>query len=261
MDDLLTHVFWFRRLPTEGPSPVDESGEFLQVFADFLENDDALRKEKKLRPFVHMMRRWATIQAKHTEVRGTTTIRLQMRVDETRKILEEMAPGESLPLYIPGCNAAIIITMKEDDRAVVSGFTVHPSNRTIMSTMGDLVAVYPEVSINVADKKALLLQTELLDTIKELCFNEFEEIMPKSKKKGDVNETRDVVSSRYVMQWLLSVLCDYESSTSDHEPTQKKIRNSIEWNNALLPFRRSGLWFTMKVALQTTCVEVWKGQG
>ncbi|CAF4707200.1 unnamed protein product, partial [Rotaria sp. Silwood2] len=73
------------------------------------------------------------------------------------------------------------------------------------------------------------------------------------KASRQFNEIRNVPESHYVCQWWIQqfqgIVIENNANTSIQ--FKKKHRDQIRWNNALLPFRRSGLWMTIKVVLHT----------
>ncbi|CAF4885953.1 unnamed protein product, partial [Rotaria sp. Silwood2] len=72
--------------------------------------------------------------------------------------------------------------------------------------------------------------------------------------KGSVqcDEIRDVPKSHYVCQWWIQKFQDIkiENNSNDSIQFKKKHRDHIRWKKAKIPFRRSGLWLTMKVVFQ-----------
>lgn len=66
-------------------------------------------------------------------------------------------------------------------------------------------------------------------------------------------EIRNVADPMYVSKWLLAFLTNKESedvSGQDFPKVVKKIRDDVIFKGGNLPFRRSGLWMAMKVALR-----------
>ncbi|CAF0995068.1 unnamed protein product [Adineta steineri] len=83
-------------------------------------------------------------------------------------------------------------------------------------------------------------------------FNNIE--YSKSYKAGQqVNETRDVAESHYVCQWWIQQFQGIEIENNSHTSIQfkKKHRDQIRLNEGELPFRRSGLWMTIKFVFHT----------
>ncbi|CAF2793559.1 unnamed protein product [Rotaria sp. Silwood2] len=69
------------------------------------------------------------------------------------------------------------------------------------------------------------------------------------KASRQVYEIRDVPESHYVCQWWIQQFqgIKIENNSNFSIQFKKKHRDQIRWNNAKIPFRRSGLWMTMKV--------------
>ncbi|CAF1228031.1 unnamed protein product [Adineta steineri] len=81
---------------------------------------------------------------------------------------------------------------------------------------------------------------------------------PKAYKASrQVNEIRDVPESHYVCQWWIQHFDKIEVKDNPNSFIQfkKKHRDQIRWNRGLLPFRRSGLWMTIKVVLHTILIK------
>ncbi|CAF4660036.1 unnamed protein product [Rotaria sp. Silwood2] len=73
------------------------------------------------------------------------------------------------------------------------------------------------------------------------------------KSSRAFDETRDVSVSLYVCHWWITQFqeVDIENPIKQGIQFTKKHRDHVRWDNALLPFRRSGLWMMMKVVLET----------
>lgn len=112
---------------------------------------------------------------------------------------------------------------------------------------------FPTISVsipynNFVKSIAFAEQLVLLDE------NQYDKAMPKAKKGGvDVVETRDVADPMYISEWLLTSLSNKDSKivTGHNFPEiVKKVRDDVIYKGGDFPFRRSGLWMTMKVVLQ-----------
>ncbi|CAF1260924.1 unnamed protein product [Rotaria sp. Silwood1] len=77
------------------------------------------------------------------------------------------------------------------------------------------------------------------------------------KASREFNEIRDVPESHYVCQWWIQQFdqIKVEKSSNTFIQFKKKHRDHIRWNDALLPFRRSGLWMTIKVVFHTILIK------
>lgn len=99
-----------------------------------------------------------------------------------------------------------------------------------------------------------LIQSEIFaEQLKVLNETTFEKAMAKTRKAGHkVHEYRDAIDPMFVSDWLLSALADRKSNVApvqDFPIISKKIRDDVVYNGNLLPFKRSGLWTTIRVLL------------
>ena len=68
------------------------------------------------------------------------------------------------------------------------------------------------------------------------------------------------MNPRYVTEWLTAV-ASADSPMSDYPvPVVKKIRDDVLWKGALLPFRRSSMWMSIKVVLQIMLSNMYEGE-
>lgn len=112
---------------------------------------------------------------------------------------------------------------------------------------------FPNISVEVPFDN-FVKSTSFAQQLVALDEYQYDKAMPKAKKGGiEVSETRDVADPMYVSKWLLTFLTDTNSDvvTGSYFPQiMKKIRDDVIFKGGELPYRRSGLWMTMKVALQ-----------
>lgn len=82
--------------------------------------------------------------------------------------------------------------------------------------------------------------------------NELRLAKPKPANPDDVNPgVQDVNSTLYVSEWLLGSVCDEDSADDPTFPVvTKKVRDEVLSGGGAKPFRRSGLYLTLKVFLQ-----------
>lgn len=99
-----------------------------------------------------------------------------------------------------------------------------------------------------------------------LCERTLTDALPTSRKAGhDVTETRDVANDSFVSEWLCASLSNRSSavaSNADFPQITKKIRDEIVYDKGDKPFRRSGMWMTIKIFLQLNlCIEYGEIEG
>ena len=69
------------------------------------------------------------------------------------------------------------------------------------------------------------------------------------KNKTELKEERDSVSP-YLVTELLTTIMEPYASRSDITPVKKHVRDNVEWKTSEIPWRRSGLWFVIRVSIQ-----------
>lgn len=245
LDTFLCDLFLLKKLPSQETVGYDLL--HLLEFVQFLKMDElAVEFADVQKAFTN----WMSVQEDVDEIDS----KLGLDGGQVQSLLDTNA-NVILPLYIQNCNACLIIRKEKGQSAKVSVFTVHPNNKEIMSRCGDLVTLYPEVTISVKDENlSMLCSDELATLLQDLFSNQIGQIRPKSTKAGSKeDEGRDVVSSVIVTEWLVALL---GGELAHEKMINKKIRNSIEWSNAMHPYRRSGLWMSIKIILQLLLV--WK---
>lgn len=133
---------------------------------------------------------------------------------------------------------------------------------------------FPATSIEV--KRADVLHSHTFARqLDVLMSSEFQDAISVSQKSGEiVEEVRDVNNTIFISGWLPALLVTNASTQSfgDIPRIEKKIRDGVVrknsfgnknicsisyvqvYRNALLPFRRSGMWTTVKVVLNISLV-------
>ena len=170
--------------------------------------------------------------------------------NEIHNSIKNLNENESTVFYLRAQNSCFIVNRKLGESYIISAFQASASNRQVMSADSDLLALYPAFSFHVKNKDILLSQS-FANQLEELATGEITYATSK-KARVDNIETRDVPESTMVFEWVPAILVAHHSSVNaDNEKTiYKKIRDDIVHSNQLLPFRRSGLWMSIKVVLQ-----------
>ena len=170
-----------------------------------------------------------------------------------QSIIENLVPGNFLPLYFHAQNAAILIELDEYDPflpPLVSAWQVSLPTETITSSVECHFSTFPSPTYCLSDFSQLTSRTHC-ELLVDLMNNTIEH--SKSYKcSREFDEIRDVPISHYVCQWWITQFQGIQSDDLSDQSVQfkKKHRDQIRWNDAEIPFRRSGLWMTIKVVLQ-----------
>ena len=156
-------------------------------------------------------------------------------------------------MHIRAQNAALIVRRPSSDFVQFEVFEVSPQNAAIMTTKGKLLCSYPGPAIQVP-----------VDIFKDECFlQELSSFLvqmdtdcldstPTSFKAGSaVYEVRESVHPKYISELLVGILRSYGQPAVVDRIT-KRIGDEVLWKNAYKPWRRSPLWLTLRVTLQSS---------
>ena len=174
-------------------------------------------------------------------------------ISNFQSAIHSLNPGDFLPVYFHAQNAAILIEIDENPLAqpLISSWQVSLPTEIITSSLESHVSLFPSPTYRLADRSQLTSHShcELLTDF----MNNTIEYFKTYKASHQFNEIRDVPIAHYVCQWWIMHFqgIQIESHANSMVPFKKKHRDQIRWKDSLIPFRRSGLWMTIKVVLQT----------
>lgn len=95
---------------------------------------------------------------------------------------------------------------------------------------------------------------ELADFLYRLDSEQIDEVMPEYQKANvQVVEERDTADPQLVTQLLMAIFAPYRRPVQ-FRCIEKHIRDEVFWDRAKLPWRRSAVWQTIKVAIQLCLV-------
>lgn len=157
-------------------------------------------------------------------------------------------------MHIRTQNAALVVRrLSSDDFVQFEVFEVSPQNAAIMTTKGKLLCSYPGPAIKIP-----------VDIFKDECFlRELSSFLvqmdtdcldstPTASKAGSVvYEVRESAHPKYISELLVGILRGYGQPAVVDRIT-KRIGDEILWDNAYKPWRRSPLWLTLRVTLQSS---------
>ena len=167
--------------------------------------------------------------------------------------MQKLSPGDCLPLYFYAQNAAVLIEIDENsvNQTLISSWQVLLPTETITSSLEPHLSCFPVPTFRLPDQSQLLSSAHC-ELLLEFMKNTIE--YSKSYKSSySFDETREVPISHYVCQWWIKqfrgVHIDNQVNTS--VSFKKKHRDQIRYKSSAFPFRRSGLWMTIKVVFQS----------
>jgi hypothetical protein len=210
---------------------------------DFIDSDD---KNEIFDEIKRMMKVWDIIQ-KVESFEGNKILSL----------IKKLKDGQMLPIYLKEQNSCIIFKIKEK-KIIFSAFQVSASNSTVMGTQSDLIGVFPKFSLFVTNLD-VLYSISFANQIADLGTIQ-SSFATSNKTETAQIEIRDVPDPKIVFEWIPAILVSSDSLEiifNDDQKIMKKIRDDIVCDSDNhYPFRRSGLWMAIKVALQLRLCEL-----
>ncbi|CAF3595516.1 unnamed protein product [Rotaria sp. Silwood1] len=247
-ESILNHLF----LPHYLPSSADDDFliksnhqheyRILEYMKEYLNVIESVNDTKKLPIFQvlnnYCLKDWSVLQNSQN-----------FSESNLQSIIEQLQPGSFLPLYFNAQNAAILIEIEENniDQPLVSSWQVLLPTTEMTSSLVPHLSRFPVANYRLNDRSQLTSQAHC-ELLVDFMYNTIE-YSKSNKASREVDEIRDVPESHYVCQWWIQQFqgIKIENNSNISIEFKKKHRDHVRWNNAKLPFRRSGLWLTIKV--------------
>lgn len=158
---------------------------------------------------------------------------------------------EAVFIHIRAQNAGLLLRRTPDDRVIVDGFEASAQNKSIMQTSGRLVRAFPGRSVVFSRQlQGRRFTTDLADWIHKLSQEQVPMDMPKTRKAGNsLTEERDTAHPGLVTEGLMSILAAF-GDNHDTPRIKKNVRDEVNWNDTMLPWRRSPFWLVLRVSMQ-----------
>ncbi|KAK6510630.1 hypothetical protein TWF506_009733 [Arthrobotrys conoides] len=250
LEFLIDNIILPPKLPQEEPPDLNERNfqllQFVagvvQNYAECLCNEDAGIEPRKAWKILERM-------VKIHNPRRNFQSQLQ---DE----IKSLKPSDAFGLHIIKQNAGI--TFRRIGQALqLETFEVTTPQNVPVECKGRLKCNYPGPTTIIPwdtteDPKFLDQMSEFLHHMTSEQFTS--ETLSKSRKGGHtLNETRSSPSPEYIVSLFTGMMRALGEETTPHDQIiTKSIRDECNWNDAELPWRRSGMWLVIRVALQTT---------
>ncbi|TQN70504.1 hypothetical protein CSHISOI_04936, partial [Colletotrichum shisoi] len=175
--------------------------------------------------------------------------------DELLQMLHKLSrPGamSTIPLNIGAQNAGVLITKVHNSAVRLEAFELSPTNEAAMATSGRLRRTFPGVgvTIHLGNFNQLGFKETLAETLATMSFQRAAGTQPCAKKAGKLHEeSRDTTHPKMVTELLYAFLLAV-GHPLDEARISKNTRDEVNWNNSLLPWRRSPTWLLVRVSLQ-----------
>ncbi|KAF3267413.1 hypothetical protein TWF217_000476 [Orbilia oligospora] len=170
--------------------------------------------------------------------------------------VRSLKPGDAFGVHIVEQNAGITFR-RIGNSLQLETFEVSTPQNVPVACKGRLQCNYPGpttiIPWEIAEDSSFLDQmSEFLHHMTSEQFTS--ETLSKSRKGGNtLNETRSSPSPEYIISLFTGMMRAVgKEIRPDAQVITKSIRDECNWNNADLPWRRSGMWLVIRVALQTT---------
>lgn len=160
-------------------------------------------------------------------------------------------PTATLAFWFEKQNAALLLTGAETE-VIFESFEVLANNASVMGCRGRLTREFPDQAVGVpwAVMQDEGFLTSFTLALSELYSNTDPETLPQvCKAQEQLGEERDTISPILVTEWLMSFLRAHGHATAV-ETIRKQSREQVAWQDAHLPWHRSGLWLFLRVVLR-----------
>ena len=174
-------------------------------------------------------------------------------VSNFKTAIEQIPVGNYLPFYFHAQNAAILIEIdRNNHQPMISSWQVLLPISTITSSLLPQLSCFPVATYRL-NNRSQLSSTTNCELLVDFMTNTVEHLTSNQNDRQR-NGLADISQSHYVCQWWIQQFqgIKIENNFNSVSEFKKKHRDQIRCNgNSSVPFRRSGLWMTIKVVLQT----------
>ncbi|KAL1679094.1 hypothetical protein EV122DRAFT_210576 [Schizophyllum commune] len=176
-------------------------------------------------------------------------------------IVNGMRTGHVLPLYIGAQNAGVILRKISEEELTFESFFASLPAGTVMQTAGKPVAQFPASPRLPFPANPDLIEV-LCGYLAELHTLVIPDALPHTKKAGNTQaEYRESTNPWYITDFITTVIHSFSAERDNDTLPQtnyvvKRLGDQVLWKSAELPWRRSPALLVLKVALQTTLVDM-----
>lgn len=164
-----------------------------------------------------------------------------------------MRTSDVLAVQVKAQNATLVVRKRQED-TVFECFEASALSEAVISCEGSLLRTFPThaVAIPTSTFESSRFRLELAATLEKLDAEVIHEVMPDATKANTkVTEIWETADPRLVTEMLMAALAAVGRPAKVRR-VEKRIRDDVVWDERLLPWRRSPLWLSIRVTLQTT---------
>lgn len=170
------------------------------------------------------------------------------------QVIKELTNVGAVSLYIRAQNCGCLAYHDNDsDTMIFDAFEVSPLSEAVLKAPGPLVRSFPGKSVTLSNGVASdpNFSFYLANSLTRLFSEDVAEMSPKSSRAGtEVRETRDTTHPGLVTEGLMVQLLAFGNHNNGGS-FEKRMRDDVNWDDCLLPWRRSPYWVVLRVSLQT----------
>ncbi|KAK2480402.1 hypothetical protein H9L39_07970 [Fusarium oxysporum f. sp. albedinis] len=177
-----------------------------------------------------------------------------LSANDAQEVLRHLSPQAPVALLHVAAQNGGVLVRKTITSAIFETFELSPANKAVMTTQGRLVRRFPanatEIpSLDFEDETFLSVFTK---TLEKMSYQTVQETVHKARKaEQEHDEDRETVEPRIVTDLLPSMLRGVGKQVAV-PGICKNTREEVMWSDSKLPWRRSPLWFLIRVGLQLT---------
>ena len=176
-----------------------------------------------------------------------------LSISNIKSLIEQLPSASFLPIYMHNQNSSILIEIDQNNanEALICSWQVLLPIETRTSSIEPTLSTFP-VNVYRLSDRSQLISTVHCELLLDLIKNQIE--YPTIRKGSrEIIDKKDVSLSDYVCQWWIQHFSNItmETNSTPINSFRKKYRDQIRCNSNGLPFRRSGLWMSIKVVFQT----------
>ncbi|KAL4804856.1 hypothetical protein BDV18DRAFT_161949 [Aspergillus unguis] len=210
--------------------------------------------QKKWMPVVRMIHTMLII-----DVGGVDLNRNQ---DALQRALGKLKTDGAIALHVTAQNCGWLAHYDiERDKIIIDAFEVSATSSAIIKATDSLIRCFPGQSVAIPAAKvddsafckylANILCRLTLEVVRQMC--------PKAADiRQGIEEIRDTNHPGLITEGLMAQLLAY-GEHSAHKSFEKHIRDEVNYSEGTLPWRRSPLWFVVKVSIQTILYRAFPG--
>ncbi|KAK7027539.1 hypothetical protein VNI00_015173 [Paramarasmius palmivorus] len=248
----INHIFLPYKLPQESDSAGEKDHiiskivfDAIKAFRGQLQTDETLK--------------WAAVIQMVRTFRDTQKLDT-INASDVKGAFNDFHTGRIFALYVRAQNAGVILRRPSSEHFTFEAFEVSPPSADVINTTGRLICSYPgpAVQFGSAVFESSDFKNELANFLVQMNNESFVEDSEedRSRRTSSGVEIGDTPDPKYITSLLTGILRGLEEGEpADVERITKHVRDEAICRGKEAPWRRSGAWHVLKIAIQTTLMQ------